>query len=403
VSNSAALDWLFGTEKIGVRLGLENSRRLFKAAGIETGDATVFHAAGTNGKGSTCAFIESICRGLGKKTGLYTSPHLVSFNERIRINFEPVDQQLLDEEILRLREIVSGWDPHPTYFELTTALAVRVFVNAGVDTIILETGLGGRLDSTNIVDSDVAVITQIALDHEQFLGDTIRAIASEKAGIIGPRQKVVTGNQAPEVDREIAARAENVGSELIRVEHAWPGEIGLTGPHQRWNAALAVEAVRAIYGDCSSIAEESVRTTTWPARFQIFEQSDGPPIVIDGAHNPAAAAELAKTWCEKFGEQRAAIVFGAAADKQPQLMLKELIRITGALFPTTTPTERGLSAEGLVERVRPEAESVSPVPDVGRAIALAKGTRLPVLITGSLFLAGKALEMMTEPSSAAAG
>lgn len=392
MSSSAALDWLFGVEKIGVKLGLENTRRLFEAVEIDTRGTTVFQVAGTNGKGSTCAFIESICRALGKKTGLYTSPHLVSFNERIRIDFEPTDQQLLDVEILKLRDLVSDWDPHPTYFELSTALALRVFLDANVDVIVLETGLGGRLDSTNVVNSDVAVITQVSLDHEKFLGDTIELIAAEKAGIIKPDSIVVTGNQQAGVLTEIRTRAAELGAELRLVEQTWNGEIGLAGSHQLWNAALAAEAVRAIWPDSAEVASEAMKSTSWPARFQIIEQGEDPPIVIDGAHNPAAAAELVKTWIDRFGEEKAAIVFGAAADKKPELLLRELIPITGALFPTTTPTDRGLSAEELAKRAGAE----NPEPNVLRAIRMAKGTQLPVLVTGSLFLAGKTLEVIGE-------
>ncbi|MEM7009948.1 MAG: folylpolyglutamate synthase/dihydrofolate synthase family protein [Verrucomicrobiota bacterium] len=390
MSNSPALEWLYGVEKIGVKLGLESTRRLFEALEIDTSSTTVIHVAGTNGKGSTCAFIEAICRKLGKKTGLYTSPHLVNFNERIRVDFTPVDQAKLDGTILLLRDMVSNWDPHPTYFELSTALAVKTFVDAKVDVIVLETGLGGRLDSTNVVKSDLAVITQIALDHQAELGDTIQAIAGEKAGIIKPNQIVVTGNQRTEAHRVISARADEVGADFHVVKEAWLDEIGLSGGHQRWNAALAAEAIRSAFGDCETEIKSGIQSAVWPARFQLIDRPNKRPVIIDGAHNPAAMREVVRSWRDRFGAEKAAIVFGAVSDKEPQKLLAELTRITGALFPTSTPTERGLSAEELVEQTG--ITKANAADSFRLAIRMAEATQLPVLVTGSLFLAGEAVE-----------
>ena len=219
-SYTEALAWLYGLERFGIKLGLENIRRLLdelsRSGGFQAaaGDlppsvaaATygvpgeiafpwkVIHIAGTNGKGSVCAMIDSICRAQGYHTGLFISPHLVTFRERIRINGEMISEDAVAGGLTTIRNLVADWDPHPTFFEVTTALALKHFSDAKIDIAILETGLGGRLDATNAVQSDVSVITSLALDHEKWLGNTLAKIAGEKAGIIKPRVPVVSAPQ----------------------------------------------------------------------------------------------------------------------------------------------------------------------------------------------------------------
>ena len=305
-----SLAWLYSTQQIGIKLGLDNTHRLLELLEIDPGDRTIFHVAGTNGKGSTCAFLESVCREAGLKTGLFTSPHLVSFRERIRIDFEPAPAETLAQILTRIRDEIQTWDPHPSFFEITTALGMRTFLDGGAEAIILETGLGGRLDSTNAVASSVTGITSISLDHQQWLGDSIAKIAEEKAGII------------------------KAGKRL---------------------------------------------------EFQ------GSPVIIDGAHNAEAAEALVRTWKAEFGDQKAAIVFGAVADKEPQKLLKVLSPITGALFPTTIATQRGMTADDLAKQI---GESAQPAPSASLALRLAQATQLPILVTGSFFLAGQVLEVL---------
>ena len=390
--NSPALDWLYGVQTFGVKLGLDNTRRLFDALELDTSGVKVLHVAGTNGKGSICAYVESIARSMGFRTGLYTSPHLVSFRERFRFNFRPADENLLESELERLRELVENWDPHPTFFELTTALAVKIFLDAKVDVIVLETGLGGRLDATNVVDADVAVIAQVDMDHQQHLGDTIEQIAAEKAGIIKPGRLVLTANQPSSVMGVIHRRAEEVGAAVQVVDRAWEGPVGLSGAHQRWNAAIAASAAKVLFDAPDRAIRDGLEATTWPARFHILQSEGGNTIVVDGAHNPSASRQLARTWRERFGDRRAAIVFGAVADKKPEEMIRELAPIMGALFPTTTPSARGLSANELLSRV--PTENARAEDDILRAIRMAEATQLPVLVTGSLFLAGAALGLL---------
>ncbi len=388
------LTWLYSTQKFGVKLGLDATRRLLDALDVDAGSATVFHVAGTNGKGSVCAFLESICRTGGLKTGLFTSPHLVSFRERIRLDFQPVDSVTLTRELRRIREIVADWEPHPTFFEIATTLAMRIFLDAGVEAIVLETGMGGRLDSTNAVDSDVVGIAAIALDHQKWLGQSLAEIAGEKAGIIKPGKPVVTlESQPPEALAVIQARARELDGPLHLVSRFF-GEIGLAGEHQRENAAIAAKMAQISGLNLPETAiTAGIGTASWPGRFHQLDHG-GSIVIIDGAHNLAAAEALVKTWKSRFGQEKAAIVFGAVRDKEPEKLLHALGPITGAFFPTTVASQRGLSAQELAEMAETAGKSATPASDVAEALRLATKTRFPVLVTGSLFLAGKALEVL---------
>ena len=205
-----ALAWLYSLQRFGIKLGLENSRRLLDEccsgvcakrpalAAASAATPKVIHVAGTNGKGSVCAMIDSICRAQGYRTGLFTSPHLVTFRERIRLNGEMISEEAVSNGLTTIRKLVANWDPHPTFFEVTTALALKCFSEAKIDVAILETGIGGRLDATNAIQSDVSVITQIDFDHEEWLGNTLAEIANEKAGIIKPGIPVVCAPQRPD-------------------------------------------------------------------------------------------------------------------------------------------------------------------------------------------------------------
>ena len=386
-----ALEWLYSTQKIGIKLGLDNTRRLLDALDVESSGVAVFHVAGTNGKGSVCAFLESICRARGLKTGLFTSPHLVSFRERIRIDFEPADAPGLAEKLSQIRELIADWDPHPTFFEITTALGMRTFLDAGVDAIVLETGLGGRLDSTNAIESDVAGITAISLDHQKWLGDSLAKIALEKAGIIKMGKPVVTTESQPEEALKVIREVAKSQLGPLHLVSGYRGEIGLSGEHQSENAAIAEKMIQASPLEVPDSAIQSgIAKAIWPGRFHKINHN-GSTIIIDGAHNEAAAEALARTWKSRFGDQKAAIVFGAVEDKEPEKLLRALSPITGALFPTSIPSQRGMNAEGIAER----AENVTlAAPDPSLAMRLAMATQLPVLVTGSFFLAGKALEIL---------
>src|SRR5437870_7033621 len=215
-----ALAWLYSIQRFGIKLGLENIRRLLAELHVDLRGTRVIHVAGTNGKGSICAMIDAICRANGHRTGLFTSPHLVTFRERIRVNGKMISEDAVTGGLTTIRNLVADWDPHPTFFEITTALALKHFAEAKIDIVILETGLGGRLDATNAIQSDVAVITPIALDHQQWLGDSLEKIAGEKAGIIKPCMPVVSAPQLPEAEKVIRARATECEAPLRVVDKA---------------------------------------------------------------------------------------------------------------------------------------------------------------------------------------
>jgi dihydrofolate synthase/folylpolyglutamate synthase len=402
MNSGEALAWLYGVQPIGIKLGLENTHRLLEALGVDTSSCTVWHVAGTNGKGSVCAFLESVLRAAGRRTGLFTSPHLIRFAERIRIWFEPVEMDRLSQGILRLRELVQGWEPHPTFFELTTGLALRIFLDEGIEDLVLETGMGGRLDATNAVRSDVAIVTSIGLDHQKWLGDTLGAIAGEKAGIFKTGvPAVVPANLPAEAMEVIRSHAAAQGSPLTVVEEPLPADwiLGLRGAHQRWNAALAVAALRILRPDLDeSVVRRGLAEASWPARFQIFRGADR-TVVVDGAHNPAAAEVLAETWREEFGKQKPVLIFGTVGDKDARSMFVILRQLASRVIFTSVPTQRGRNGSELAADL-----GMGPGDEVieDPASALDREKSGLVLVAGSLYLAGKALACLEEGEGNAA-
>ena len=385
---SAALDWLFSTQFFGIKLGLDHTRKLLAAADADRTDATVVHVAGTNGKGSTCAMIEALARAQGYVTGLFTSPHLVEFSERIRVNGRMIPPDALTEEISCLKQLTESWEQSPTFFELALAIALRHFRKSGVNFIILETGLGGRLDATNAVPKDIAVLAPIGLDHQQYLGDTLAQIAAEKAAIIAPGKPAVTAVQHPEAMAVIEQTARDRHSPLTvaRMNGETPRP-SLPGIHQQENAALALEAMRQLHALPSpSGAAAALSKVQWPGR---FERLAAPPLVLDGAHNEHAARVLAATWKEEFPGQKAALVFAASADKHIRDMIPVLREITGEwhLVPCSSP--RIMPAEELAALLTElETGPVFIHSTLPEGLHAALSSPLPALAAGSLFLLG---------------
>ncbi len=384
------LGWLYSTQLFGIKLGLENVRRLLEALGLPDAGARVLHVAGTNGKGSTCAFLDSLCRAGGWRTGLFTSPHLVSFTERIRVDGVPIPEEEAAVRIRSLRERVAGWENPPTFFELTLALALDWFRACGVQIIVLETGMGGRLDATNAVPSAVSVITPVDYDHMQWLGDTLEKIAAEKAGIIKPGVPVISAPQAPEAAAVIAATALEKNAPLTVVEYPLDGwELGLSGPHQRWNAALALAALQAAQlVPFKAALREALRDARWPGRFQRVGGA-----VIDGAHNPHGARALVEAWREAFGGAKTTVIFGAVALKNHAAILDILEPLAGRWIFTTVRSPRAVPAAELAA-ARPGATVTA---DLGEALALVQGAgdaAVPYLVCGSLYLAGEAISLL---------
>jgi dihydrofolate synthase/folylpolyglutamate synthase len=393
--------WLYGTQVFGVKLGLEGMRRLAGALHFNLGGAGAprfIHVAGTNGKGSTCALIASACRAAGRRTGLYTSPHLVSLRERFRLDGELIGEAELRDGLRRIRGIVSNWDPHPTFFEIVTALSLEWFQRSGAEWVVLETGMGGRLDATNVVQPVVSVLTPIGLDHQQYLGQGFVQIAFEKAGIIKPGVPVVSAPQMPEVLEVFCRTAQSRGARLEVVSAPWMlGPVGLAGEVQRWNAALAAAALRAA-GDQPDM--EALRSgfarVQWPGRFQKI----GGQLVVDGAHNPAAASALVETWREAYPGEKASLVFGALQDKDAAEVLRRLAPITGrlTLVPVQSPRTLGLNDLRLIAEavfgLDGEADRIGifEARDVASALSGESG-EFRRLVTGSLYLVGEVLAL----------
>ena len=383
-----SLAWLYSTELTGIKLGLENTRLLLAAVGHPHHRLRFLHVAGTNGKGSVCAMLDAVLRQAGYRTGLYTSPHLVDFRERIKVDGTMISQQDAADGLDQLKKASETWDAKPTFFELTTVLAIDHFSRCECDFVILETGMGGRLDSTNIANPLVSVITPIDMDHMAWLGNTISQIAAEKAGIIKPGIPVVSAHQQAAATSVLLEKAQALGSELQFVDQPWSGYVGLKGAHQKWNAALAVAAIRAAQIPCPDTALASgISSVRWPARFQIVSDR----LVIDGAHNRHSAGALLNVWRETYGKQKATLIFGALSDKEYAEMLAILEPIAAEFFFVPIASQRAASPVDFVDKTQVHSRiflSVSAALEAGFA------ENRMVLVAGSLFLAGEVLDLL---------
>ena len=423
MSYNEALGWLYSLQRFGIKLGLENIQRLLadllpgNVGGPQTvaiahdgleavNPRKVIHVAGTNGKGSVCAMIDSICRAGGLKTGLFISPHLVTFRERIRINGEMISEDAVASGLTKIRDLVRDWDPHPTFFEITTALAWKHFFDAKLDVVVLETGLGGRLDATNAVPSNVAVITPIGFDHEKWLGSTLREIAGEKAGIIKAGTPVVSAAQDREAEEVLRMRAADCDAPLELVSEPYDrSPVALRGAHQKQNAALAVAAIRAskiTVGDAAIV--RGLMSVKWPARFQSWDDRT----IIDGAHNAAAAKILARTWRETFGDQRCTLILAILADKDLRAISEALVPISDFVLLPPMRGERASEPNAIAQVLgniarTPENASLartSIAASIGDALEVARAKPNPILVTGSLHFAGEVLaHLQGQPAS----
>ena len=388
-----ALAWLFGTQLFGIKLGLDNIRRLLNALQVPAPEQRVIHVAGTNGKGSVCAMIDSIARAGGYSTGLFTSPHLVTFRERIQANGVMISETEVARGLTTIRDLVREWEPHPTFFEIATALGLLHFREARCEIVVLETGLGGRLDATNAVTPIASVLTPIDFDHQKWLGSTLEEIASEKAGIIKRGMPVVSAAQLPAAEAVVRRTAAERAAPLEIVAREYDASpVGLTGGHQARNAALALAALRAAG---ISVAPAAVRqglaNVRWPARFQRYDER----ITIDGAHNPAGARALAQTWRETFGGERAAVVLAILSDKDAADVIAPLLPIASRFLLPQARTARALPPADLATLIRraDPAATIDIFPDLATALA-AVAQEPRVLITGSLHFAGEVLALL---------
>ncbi|MFT4176418.1 MAG: folylpolyglutamate synthase/dihydrofolate synthase family protein [Luteolibacter sp.] len=393
-----AIDWLFSTQMFGIKLGLDGPRNLLKrylaypAHGVK-----VIHVAGTNGKGSTSAMIDSLSRACGQRTGLFTSPHLIDYRERIQVSGQQIPEDRCAEMLTELRELCESLEHHPTFFEITLTLAMKWFRECECEVIVLETGMGGRLDATTAVPADVCVITPIGLDHTQWLGDTLEKITAEKAGIFVSGKPAISAPQDPAAHRVLEMEANEIRCPLTFVTEPLRGyAIGLAGEHQTWNAALAVSAV---YQAGIPVSYESVhyalKNVRWPGRFERFSHKNH-EVILDGAHNPQGAEALAQTWGTECPGVKPTLVFSAVTAKDIAGILQKIAPLAERIFICPVDTPRAVAPEDLAAQLPENAPPHEIFPTFSAAFDAATAQNAPVLIAGSLFLVGEARALLTE-------
>jgi dihydrofolate synthase/folylpolyglutamate synthase len=406
--------YALGNEVKTAKLGLERIGVLLDALGNPQQACRIVHVAGTNGKGSTCAMIESGLRAAGWRTGLFTSPHLVEPTERIQVAGHPVsaaqfaaafDQvHACAEELLRQERI----DLHPTYFESVTAMALLLFRECGVEWAVIEVGLGGRLDATNVVTPELCAITPVDFDHEAFLGKSLESIAGEKAGILKPAVRAVFARQRAEAEQVLVARAAALGATVTHSSevaitdvslHArgndfmWEGlpmSCPLPGEHQVENARTATAALEQL-GVAPDAIQRGIAQAVWPGRLE--RVAVDPEIILDGAHNPASARALADYLDRFYEPRRVWLIYGAMRDKAVEEVAAILFPRAGHVIVTAPAQARALRPESIRELADHDAVQVAA--DIREALALAgAGPEDAIFVTGSLFLVGEARALL---------
>ena len=390
--------YALGNEMKTAKLGLERIRAILDALRNPEKAYRVIHVAGTNGKGSTCAMIAAGLMAAGVRTGLFTSPHLIEPTERIQVDGIPVSQAQFSRAFDVVHQAAGSLDldAHPSYFETVAAMAFWLFRELNVQTAVIEVGLGGRLDATNVLDPVLTVITPVDMDHQIFLGDTIEQIADEKAGILKRGVPAIFARQRPEAEAVLDARAAELD---IRVRHAddfeirdletdargsrFSGiEVPLAGEHQVDNAVTAALALEEL-----GISPEGIAETRWPGRLEHI--SPNPDIVLDGAHNPAGARALARYLETYYSGRKRWMIFGAMRDKAVAEMGEILFSLADELILTAADSPRSMPPEELLAL----AGRGRAVPNIGAALQMVAGEAAAddaIIITGSLFLVGEA-------------
>lgn len=403
-----AIQFLYGLRWFGAKFGLENTQKLAALAGDPQQQLRFIHVAGTNGKGSTCAMLEGIYRAAGLRVGLFTSPHLISFRERIQVNRELIGEA----DVVRLVRELEPWlpefpaDHHPTFFEVVTVMALRYFAEQKCDLVIWETGLGGRLDATNIVTPLASVITNIGFDHQQWLGDTLGKIAAEKAGIIKPGVPVITATDESAALAVIRQTAQALRAPLTciptdpasRLPHPAPLPLPLPGKHQQLNTALALTTVEILHQQIpvsAAAIRAGLSSLQWPGRLQLITRPGGRQILLDGAHNPGGAVALRAAVEERDSGARLALILGVLGDKDWSVMCDILAPLAARIWCVPVGSDRTADPAQLQAacvRANPAAE-VHTCPNLPAALA-ETGHEPMVVIAGSLYLIGEALECL---------
>jgi len=400
MSYADAIQFLYGLQLFGAHFGLERAQKLAALAGHPQAELRFIHVAGTNGKGSTCAMLESIYRTAGLRVGLFTSPHLVSFRERIQVNRQVIAENEIVRLVAEMQPLLKDFphDNHPTMFEFVTVMALKYFAEQKCDLVIWETGLGGRLDATNIVTPLASVITNIAFDHTQWLGDTLEKIATEKAGIIKSGVPVVTAAAQPEVLAVIEKTARENNAPLTKVNSGFriqDSELSLLGEHQKINATLALAVVEILQNEIPATATHlhaGLANVSWPGRLQMIEHA-GQQILLDGAHNVAGAETLGAALGRQFAGRQPVLIFGALADKKWPEICRVLAPLVAKAFTVTVASDRAADAAELAGAFRSANPELPVMVSASLADALnaCKDSHF-VVVTGSLYLVGEALE-----------
>lgn len=392
-----SIEWIYSTQSFGIKLGLDAPADLLaQFQAFPTKATKVLHVAGTNGKGSTCALADSLARSHGVRTGLFTSPHLVDFRERFSVNGEMISEQETARGLTEIRELVSDWEHHPTFFEIALALGMRFFREQECELIVLETGMGGRLDATTAVPADVCVLTPIAMDHAQWLGSTLAEIAGEKAGIIVSDVPVVSSLQEKAAATVIATRANRMRAPLTVVsEPVRVYRVGLAGAHQRENAALALEALSQLGVEMRyDSVKEGLANVEWPGRFELI--TDSPLTVIDGAHNPQAAEILVNTWKEQYGDEKPVVIFGAIESKDLSGVIRSIAEIAKKIIFTPIDSPRTIKFEEIADSGELNGLDLIEAENIKDALSIAERENLSILVTGSLYLLGEYKSLISD-------
>ncbi len=418
---SETLDYLYGLEKFGIVFGLENIRWILSLLDNPQDSYQSIHVAGTNGKGSVASMVSFVLKGAGFRTGAYTSPHLVSFTERITVDGEPIREAEVVEltQLIKKRTDEEDRQRTFTFFDFTTALAFVYFKRKGVDVAVVEAGLGGRLDSTNVISPLVSVITNVALDHQDYLGDTVEEIAREKAGIIKKGVPVVTGASGPAlaVIREIAADKADLYaldeafsySKKGRQTMSYRGvgtflddvSVPLRGDHQMFNAALALCVLELLAARGYPLDESRIRkglgSTRWPGRLEFAHPLPGkPPVLYDGAHNPDGARALAAFLKTEFPDKRKILVFGVMKDKDFKGMLGELLPAVQHVIITRPDIARAAAPADVASHA-PGALVTDSVKEALEAAFKTATSKDLIVVAGSFYTLGETKRLLDEP------
>lgn len=421
-----ALDYLYGLQKYGIKFGLNSTENLLARLGNPHHRLRCIHIAGTNGKGSTAATLSSVLKQHGLRVGLYTSPHLVRFTERFRLDEKEAPAERVLEVFERVRQVVDDLEP-PTFFEMVTAMAFQYFAEEKVDWAVIEVGMGGRLDATNVIRPQVSVITNVALEHEEYLGTTLAAITREKAGIIKHRVPVVTSARQPLVQAILKATCLQEEAPLyrlgkdFRVKRNADGSfrytglqrrfssltLNLAGWHQFHNTALALATLEVLEkeGAFTLNAEtlrEGLLEVFWPARLEVLQKE--PVVILDGAHNPNGAECLRAALKRAYPDRRLHLVLGIMADKNIRGILNRLLPGAETAIFTQPQYARAADPETLRRFARPYLQRHYVIPDPAAAIRQAKSFAAAedvICIAGSLYFAGEVKELLeTAPEAA---